>query len=114
MINPEYDPMLSTIIVGITKLFKEAETNNLSVNQFAAKVWLGTILGVVPEKTLASILFEKATSVSPEESYKMIDKLALDSVLGKKEAIERALSLIMEGLEILNRESIMRNICDKN
>jgi len=108
------DRMLSTIIESIQKLFKEAETNNLSEVEFAAQIWKGAINSVIPETTLASILFEKAAKVSPEETYQMIYKLKSQSLLGKEEAIREAFTLIIKGLEVINEESIMRQICDKN
>jgi hypothetical protein len=63
---------------------------------------------------LVSILFEKAAKVTPEESYRMISDLTIDTLLGKEEAIRRAFLLIVEGLEIINHESIMRQIRDRN
>ncbi|WP_172190613.1 hypothetical protein [Microcoleus asticus] len=113
MLNPR-EPMLSELIVSIQNLFREAETNNLSEVQFAVKIWMGTMHGVIPEKTLVSILFEKAAQVTPEESYRMIYDLAFDSLLGKEEAIRSAFQLIITGLEIINQESIMRKVRDSN
>ena len=86
-------------------LFKEAEKEKLSAEQFAVKIWLGTIIGSIPEKTLASILFEKATNVSPEETYQMIDNLVDRSKLREVDAVKRAISLIVQGLKILDTEN---------
>lgn len=113
MSNPR-EPILSELIVSIQKLFREAETNNLSEVQFAVKIWKGTIVGVIPEKTLVSILFEKAAQVTPEESYRMIYDLAFNSLLGEQEAIRSAFQLIIKGLEIINQESIMRKVRGSN
>jgi len=108
------EPILSELIVSIQKLFREAEENNFSDVDFAVKIWKGTILGFIPEKTLVSILFEKAAQVTPEESYRMIYDLAFDSLLGKEEAIRSAFQLIIKGLESINHESIMRKVRDSN
>ncbi|MEG4503805.1 hypothetical protein QUA81_13150 [Microcoleus sp. F6_B4] len=89
MSNPS-EPMLSEIIAFIQNLFIEAENNNLFEVQFAVKIWMKTMHGVIPEKSLVSILFEKAAQVTPEESYHMIYDLAFDSLLGKEEAIRSA------------------------
>lgn len=113
MSNPR-EPILSELILSIQKLFGEAETNNFSEVEFAVQIWKETILRVIPEKTLLSILFEKAAQVTPEESYRMIYDLAFDSLLGKKEAIRRAFQLILKGWEIINHESIMREINDRD
>jgi hypothetical protein len=109
-----HEPILSELIFSIQKLFREAEENNFSDVDFAVKIWKGAILGIIPEKTLVSILFEKAAQVTPEESYRMISDLAFDSLLGKEEAIRRAFQLIIKGLEIINQESIMRKVRDSN
>jgi hypothetical protein len=71
-------------------------------------------LALFQKKKLVSILFEKAAKVTPEKSYRMISALTLDTLLGKEEAIRRAFSLIAEGLEIINHESIMRQFSDRN
>jgi hypothetical protein len=92
------EPILSELIVSIQKLFREAEENNFSDVDFAVNLWKGAILGIIPEKTLVSILFEKAAKVTPEESYRMIYDLAIDTLLGKEEAIRSAFLLIVEGL----------------
>ncbi|MEG5170817.1 hypothetical protein [Microcoleus sp. B3-D7] len=93
----------------ITLLFREAEKENLSPDQFAVKIWLGTILGHISEITLVSILFEKATNVSPEETYQMISDLAGRSKLREVDAVKRAISLIIQGLQILDSESKSTN-----
>jgi hypothetical protein len=82
MSNPR-EPIVSELIVSLQKLFREAEENNFSDRDFAVKIWKRAILGIIPEKTLVSILFEKAAKVTPEESYRMISDLALDTLLGK-------------------------------
>ena len=56
MSNPR-EPILSELIVSIQKLFREAEENNFSDVDFAVKIGKGTILGIIPEKPLVSILF---------------------------------------------------------
>ncbi|MEG4500644.1 hypothetical protein QUB05_26350 [Microcoleus sp. F10-C6] len=88
----------------IQGLFREAEIQNWSFQDFAVKVWLGTILGLIPEKTLASILVEKAANIPAAETYKLIDDLAAQSREGKKEAMQRAVKLLLDGLLIINNQ----------
>lgn len=90
-------------------MFKEAEKENLSAEQFAGKMWLATILGIIPEITLVSILFENATNVTAEETYQMISDLAGRSKLREVDAVKRAILLIMQGLQILDSESQSTN-----
>jgi len=92
------NPILSDLVVSLKKALEEVEENNFSDVDFAVQIWKGAILGIIPEKTLVSILFEKAAKVTPEESYRMISDLTIDTLLGKEEAIRRALFLIVEGL----------------
>lgn len=108
------DNKLFNLVEEIKALFREAERKNLSPNEFAIRIWLGTILQSRPETTLVSVLFEKAINVSPEETYQMIDDLIYQSKLQKVDAIKRAISLIVEGLKILNNESIIRQFSEKN
>ncbi len=103
--SSHHEPVLSELIVSIEKLFREAEENNFSGADFVVKIWKGTILGFIPEKTLVSILFEKAAQVTPEESYRMIYDLISDSLLGKEEAIRSAFQLIIKGLRIIDEEN---------
>lgn len=89
------DKVVEIIRRQVSLLFKEAEKDNLSAEQFAGKMWLATILGSIPEITLMSILFEKATNVTAEETYQMISDLAGRSKLLQVDAVKRAISLIM-------------------
>ncbi|MEG5043459.1 hypothetical protein [Microcoleus sp. B4-C1] len=84
-------------------LFKEAEKEKLSAEQFAVKIWLGVILGSIPEITLVSILFEKATNNSPAETYEMIKDLTARK--NEVDAVKYAISLIVQGLKILDTEN---------
>ena len=92
-----------------TLLFKKAKKENLSAEQFAVKIWLSTILESIPEITLVSILFEKATNATAEETYQMISDLAGRSKLLQTDATKRAISLIVQGLQILDSESKSTN-----
>ena len=103
------DKVVEIIRRQVSLLFKEAEKENLSAEQFAVKIWLGTILESIPEITLVSILFEKATNVTAEETYQMISDLAGRSKLREVDAVKRAISLIMQGLQILDSESKSTN-----
>jgi len=103
----EEDKMLAIIKRQITQLFQEGERENLTLDEFAIKIWLGTIMERIPEKTLASILFEKAIKVSPEETYQMITDLVSRSKKKEVAAVKRAILLLIEGLQILETDSLL-------
>lgn len=86
-------------------LFKEGEKEKLSAEQFAVKIWLGVILESIPEITLVSILFEKATNNSPAETYRMIDDLAARSRSYQADAVKYAISLIVQGLKVMDTDN---------
>ena len=96
------DEIYQILCQPIQTLFKEAEIENLTPNQFAIRIWLGTILQSLPEKTLTSILFEKASGISPAETYQLIDNLTCRSFGGDTTAIKRATTLIIDGLALIN------------
>ncbi len=98
------DKVFEIVRRQVSLLFKEAEKENLSAEQFAVNIWLDTILESIPEITLVSILFEKATNVTAEETYQMISDLAGRSKLLQADATKRAISLIVQGLQLIDSE----------
>ena len=79
-------------------LIAEAESKKLTVGEFAGKIWLGTIEDNLAELALASMMIQKALSISSGDACQMIKDLKKLTLRGDSEAIKLALLMICDGL----------------
>lgn len=101
MCKIQQNKLIEIIYLQIKQLFAEAEKYDWSMQDFAGRIWLGTIKQSIPEVTLCSILFEKALNISAVETYKLIDELVEESKTQKEEGVERAIKLLVDGLVVI-------------
>lgn len=101
------------LMTEIKELFAVQQRKNLVAREFAVKIWLGAILNSIPERTLASILFQQTASLTEEESYQLVSDLSKDSLADNKEAIERAVGLIVNGLTVLDANAVNAELAAK-
>lgn len=87
----------------VQQLIAEAESKKLTVGEFAGKIWLGAIEQNLAELTLASMMIQKASSISHSEACELVQHLRKLTLCGDSEAVTRALSMICDGLNASNK-----------